>query len=36
VADWYGSMERNLKKAGNKDINEIVWDWFVSARATKN
>jgi hypothetical protein len=26
-----GSMKRKLKKTGN----EIVWDWFVSARAKK-
>jgi hypothetical protein len=30
-----GSMKRKLKKTGNKDINKIVWDWFVSARAKK-
>jgi hypothetical protein len=30
-----GSMKRKLKKTGNEDINEIVWDWFVSARAKK-
>jgi hypothetical protein len=29
-----GSMKRKLKKTGNEDINEIVWNWFVSARAT--
>jgi hypothetical protein len=28
-------MKRKLKKTGNEDINEIVWDWFVSARAKK-
>jgi hypothetical protein len=27
-----GSMKRKLK-TGNKDINEIVWHWFISARA---
>jgi hypothetical protein len=26
-------VKRKLKKTGNKDINKIVWDWFVSARA---
>jgi uncharacterized protein (DUF2147 family) len=30
-----GSVKRKLKKTGNKDINEIVWHWFVSARAKK-
>jgi hypothetical protein len=30
-----GSMKRKLKKTGNEDINEIVWDWFISARAKK-
>jgi hypothetical protein len=30
-----GSMKRKLKETGNEDINEIVWDWFVSARAKK-
>jgi hypothetical protein len=30
-----GSMKRKLKKTGNEDINEIVWDWFVSAREKK-
>jgi hypothetical protein len=30
-----GSMKRTLKKTGNVDINEIVWHWFVSARAKK-
>jgi hypothetical protein len=29
-----GSMTRKLK-TGNKDINEIVWHWFISARAKK-
>jgi hypothetical protein len=28
-----GSMKRKLKKTRNEDINEIVWHWFVSARA---
>jgi hypothetical protein len=27
------SMKRKLKETGNKDINGIVWDWFVSDRA---
>jgi hypothetical protein len=26
-------MKRKLKETGNKDIKEIVWDWFVSATA---
>jgi hypothetical protein len=29
------SMMRKLKETGKKDINEIVWDWFISARAKK-
>jgi hypothetical protein len=29
-------MKRKLKKTGNEDINEIVWDWFVSAKAKKS
>jgi replication initiation and membrane attachment protein DnaB len=28
-----GSMKRKLKETGNEDLNETVWDWFVSARA---
>jgi replication initiation and membrane attachment protein DnaB len=30
-----GSMKRKLKEIANKDINGIVWDWFVSTRAKK-
>jgi hypothetical protein len=30
-----GSMKRKLKETGNKDINGIAWDWFVSVRAKK-
>jgi hypothetical protein len=30
-----GSMKRKLKKTGNVNINEIVWDWFISARTKK-
>jgi hypothetical protein len=26
-------MERECKKTANKDVNEIVWEWFVSVRA---
>jgi hypothetical protein len=28
-----GSIKRKLMKTGNEDINEIVWEWFVSARS---
>jgi hypothetical protein len=27
-----GSIERKLRKTRNEAINEIVWEWFVSAR----
>ena len=26
-------MKRQLRVTGNEDINKIVWEWFVSARA---
>jgi hypothetical protein len=26
-----GSTKWKLRKTGNEDINEIVWEWFVSA-----
>jgi predicted DNA-binding protein YlxM (UPF0122 family) len=25
-----GKIKRELKKIANEDINEIVWEWFVS------
>src|SRR5215469_7205770 len=25
-----GKIKRELKKTANEDINEIVWEWFVS------
>ena len=28
-----GKIKRELKKTANKDINEIVWEQFVSVRA---
>ena len=28
-----GKIKRELKKTANEDINEIVWEWFVSVRA---
>lgn len=28
-----GQMKRKAKKTGNEEINGIVWEWFVSARA---
>jgi hypothetical protein len=28
-----GSTKRKLRKTGNEDISEIVWEWFVSARS---
>nr|CAD7443066.1 unnamed protein product [Timema bartmani] len=28
-----GKIKIELKKTANKDINEIVWEWFVSVRA---
>ena len=28
-----GKIKRELKKTANKDVNEIVWEWFVSVRA---
>ena len=26
-------QKENLKKTANEDVNEIVWEWFVSVRA---
>jgi predicted DNA-binding protein YlxM (UPF0122 family) len=26
-------IKRELKKTANEDVNEIVWEWFVSVRA---
>jgi len=28
-----GKIKRVLKKTANEDVNEIVWEWFVSVRA---
>jgi len=28
-----GKIKRELKKTANEDVNEIVWEWFVSVRA---
>jgi len=28
-----GKIKRERKKTANEDVNEIVWDWFVSVRA---
>jgi len=28
-----GKIKRELKKTLNEDVNEIVWEWFVSVRA---
>jgi hypothetical protein len=28
-----GSIKRELKKHVNVDVNETVWEWFVSVRA---
>jgi len=28
-----GKIKRQLKKTENEDVNEIVWEWFVSVRA---
>jgi hypothetical protein len=28
-----GKIKRELKKTANDDVNEIVWEWFVSVRA---
>jgi len=25
-----GEIKRELKKTANEDVNEIVWEWFVS------
>jgi hypothetical protein len=33
---WLTGNENEMKKAGNKNINKIVWDWFDSTRARKN
>jgi hypothetical protein len=30
-----GSMIRKLKETGSEDINKILWDRFISARAKK-
>jgi hypothetical protein len=27
-----GNIKRELKKTANEDVNEIAWEWFVSAR----
>ena len=27
-----GKIKRDLKKAANEDVNEIVWEWFVIVR----
>ena len=28
-----GKIKRELKKTLNEDVNEIVWEWFVSVKA---
>ena len=28
-----GKIKRELKKTANEDVNEIVWEWFVSVRS---
>src|SRR5215469_232985 len=28
-----GKIKRELKKTANEDVNEVVWEWFVSVRA---
>ena len=28
-----GKIERELKETANEDVNEILWEWFVSVRA---
>jgi hypothetical protein len=28
-----GSIKGKLRKTGNENIDEIVWEWFVSSRA---
>ena len=28
-----GKIKREFKKTANEDVNEIVWEWFVSVRA---
>jgi hypothetical protein len=28
-----GRMKRKAKAKGNKEINEVVWEWFTNARS---
>jgi hypothetical protein len=31
--NFNGSITRKLRKTGNEDISQIVWEWFVSAKS---
>lgn len=28
-----GEMKRKLRKTGNEEINELIWEWFVNDRS---
>jgi ribosomal protein L15E len=31
-----GKIKRKFKKTTHEDVNEIVWEWFVSVRAKES